>query len=65
MIKLADDYLDRLPKDDVIDFFSNLAGPIAAKMLAEMMGIPKASDEELQRWFQALIDGTGNFGYLD
>ena len=63
--KLADDYLDRLPKDDVIDLFPTLAGPIAAKMLAEMMGIPNASDEELQCWSQALIDGAGNFGYFD
>ena len=42
--KLADDYLDHLLKDDVIDFFPTLAGPIAAKMLAEAMGIPNASD---------------------
>ena len=42
--KLADDYLDHLLKDDVIDLFPTLAGPIAAKMLAEMMGIPNASD---------------------
>ena len=42
--KLADDYLDRLLKDDVIGLFPTLAGPIAAKMLAEMMGIPNASD---------------------
>ena len=63
--KLADEYLDSLSKDDVIDLFPTLAGPIAAKMLAEMMGIPNASDEELQCWSQALIDGAGNFGYLD
>ena len=29
------------------------------------MGIPNATDEELQRWSQALIDGAGNFGYFD
>ncbi|NDD34328.1 MAG: cytochrome P450, partial [Rhodobacteraceae bacterium] len=63
--KLADEYLDRLPKGEVIDLFPGLAGPIAAKMLGEMMGIPNATDEELQRWSQALIDGAGNFGYFD
>ena len=63
--KLADEYLDRLPKGEVIDLFPTLAGPIAAKMLGEMMGIPNATDEELQRWSQALIDGAGNFGYFD
>lgn len=63
--KLADEYLDRLPKGEVIDLFPTLAGPIAAKMLGEMMGIPNATDEELQRWSQALIDGAGNFGYFE
>lgn len=47
--KLADQYLDRLPKGEVIDLFPALAGPIATKMLGEMMGIPNATDEELQR----------------
>ena len=63
--KLADEYLDRIPKGEVVDLFPALAGPIAAKMLGEMMGIPNATDEELQRWSQALIDGAGNFGYFD
>lgn len=63
--KLADTYLDRLPKGEVIDLFSTLAGPIAAKFLGQMMGIPNATDVELQRWSQALIDGAGNFGYFD
>ena len=63
--KLADEYLDHLPKGEVIDLFPALAGPLAAKMLGEMMGIPNATDEELQRWSQALIDGAGNFGYFD
>ena len=63
--KLADDYLDRPPKDDVIDLFPTLAGPIAAKMLAEMLGIPNIFEEALQRWSQALIDGVSNFGYFD
>ena len=34
-------------------------------MLGEMKGISNASDEELQRWFQSLTDGAGNFGYFD
>ena len=63
--ELADDYLDHLPKDDVIDLFPTLAGPIAAKMLADMLGIPNVFEEELKRWSRALIDGASNFGYFD
>ena len=63
--KLTDEYLDGLPQGEVFDLFPTLAGPIAARMLGEMMGIPDASDEELQRWSQALIDGAGNSGYFD
>jgi cytochrome P450 family 104 len=61
----AAEYLDRLPKDEVIDLFSLLAGPLAARILAVILGIPQASDQEMQVWSQALIDGAGNFGWAD
>ena len=61
-VKLAAAYLDRLPRGEVVDFFPALAGPLAARILAHTTGIPDASDEDLQRWSQRLIDGTGNFG---
>src|SRR2546421_1879275 len=32
-------------------------------MLAHAMGVPDASDEDMQRWSQPLIDGAGNFGW--
>ena len=61
--ELAAAYLDRLPRGEVIDFFSALAGPLAARILAHAMGVPDASDEDMQRWSQTLIDGAGNFGF--
>ena len=61
--KLAAAYLDRLPRGEAVDLFGALAGPIAARMLAEAMGIPDASDADVQRWSQILIDGAGNFGW--
>ena len=30
-----------------------------------LLGLEEASDEEMQRWSQALIDGAGNFGWRD
>ena len=63
--KHASDYLDRLPRDEVIDLFPMLAGPLAARILAEILGLPDASDTDMQHWSQALIDGAGNFGWAD
>jgi cytochrome P450 len=54
-------YLDRLPSGEVVDLYPALAGPLAARILAEMLGIPEASDADMQRWSQDLIDGAGNF----
>src|SRR6266436_3828024 len=61
--KLAAAYLDRLPRGEMVDLFPALAGPLAARMLAHAMGVPDASDEDMQRWSQTLIDGAGNFGW--
>ncbi len=61
--KFAEEYVGRLPRGETVDLFGGLAGPIAARMLGEIMGIPDATDEELQRWSQVLIDGAGNFGW--
>ena len=60
---LCERYLARLPRGETVDLFSALAGPIAARILAEVMGLPDASDADMQRWSQILIDGAGNFGW--
>jgi hypothetical protein len=61
--QLAASYLDRLPRGEVVDLFPALAGPLAARILAHAMGVPDASDADMQRWSQTLIDGAGNFGW--
>lgn len=61
--RLATQYLDRLPRGEVVDLFDTLCGPLAARILAHILGIPEASDEDMQRWSQRLIDGAGNFGW--
>lgn len=63
--KLAHEYLDKLPRNEVIDLFPLLAGPLSARILAMILGMPDASDDEMQFWSQALIDGAGNFGWAD
>ena len=61
--QLAEDYIARLPRGEVVDLFTAICGPLAARILAHILGIPEASDAEMQRWSQRLIDGAGNFGW--
>lgn len=61
----AHSYLDKLPRNEIVDLFPLLSGPIAARILADVLGIPDASDQEMQFWSQALMDGAGNFGWAD
>ncbi len=63
--RIAEEYVSRLPRGEVVDLFPALSGPYAARGLAVLLGMEEASDEEMQRWSQALIDGAGNFGWLD
>lgn len=61
--EIVDDYVGRLPRGEVIDFFPGFAGPVAARCLAKLLGMDEATDEEMQRWSQTLINGAGNFGW--
>lgn len=63
--KVAEDYVGRLPRGEIVDIFSVLSGAYAARGLAILLGIDEATDEKMQYWSQALIDGAGNFGWRD
>lgn len=63
--EIAAAYLDRLPVGEEVDLFAALSAPYAARGLAVLLGTEEASDEEMQRWSQHLIDGAGNFGWVD
>ncbi len=60
--KVAEEYVGRLPRGETVDLFGALAAPYAARCLTHLLGIPEATDEEMMRWSQTLIDGAGNFG---
>lgn len=64
-LKVAEDYVGRLPRGEVVDLFAILSGAYAARGLAILLGIEEASDEDLMEWSQALIEGAGNFGWRD
>ncbi len=59
------DYLDRLPRGETVDLFTDLCGPVAARILAHILGLDEVGDADMQRWSQVLIDGAGNFGFAD
>lgn len=61
--RLADEYISRLPRGETVELFRELCGPLASRILAHILGIPEATDEQMQRWSQRLIDGAGNFGW--
>jgi len=63
--RIAEDCIARLPRGEVVDLFPALAGPYAAAGLAHLLGIEEVSDDDIQRWSQALIEGAGNFAWAD
>ncbi len=62
--KVAEEYIGRLPRGETVDLFSAFAAPYAARCLTHLLGITEASDADMIRWSQTLIDGAGNFGAL-
>ncbi|MEC3862586.1 cytochrome P450 [Mesobacterium sp. TK19101] len=60
--QVAEEYVGRLPRGETVDLFTDLAAPFAARCLTHLLGIPEASDADMIRWSQTLIDGAGNFG---
>lgn len=59
---VAEAYIARLPRGETVDLFTALAAPYAARCLTHLLGITEASDADMIRWSQTLIDGAGNFG---
>jgi len=60
---IVDDYLNRLPRGETVDMFSEICGPVSAAILTHILGLEGATTEQMQRWSQNLIDGAGNFGW--
>lgn len=44
------------------DLIPTFAAPLAAENLRRILGFENATQQDLQRWSQDLIDGTGNYG---
>ena len=61
--KVVEAYVARLPRGEVVDLFPALAAPVSARCLANLLGLEEATDDQMIFWSQALIDGSGNFGW--
>lgn len=61
--RIAEQCVAALPRGETVDLYPALAGPFAAHCLKHLLGIEDASDADMQRWSQILIDGAGNFGW--
>lgn len=60
--EVAAGYLDELiAKGPGADFIWDFAAPYAAESLRRILGLHNATQQDLQRWSQTLIDATGNY----
>ena len=64
-MRIAEEYVARLPRGEVVDLFGLLSGAYAARGLAILLGMEEATDDEMMEWSQALIEGAGNFDWRD
>ena len=60
---ITDRYLDRLSGGETVDLYKEICGPVSARILVHVLGLQGATDEEMMRWSQQLIDAAGNFGW--
>jgi cytochrome P450 len=44
-----------------VDLIKTFAGPFAAENLRAVMGFNNVTQQDMQRWSQTMIDGTGNY----
>lgn len=60
--EIADELIDGFIDRGHADLFTEFASPCAALGLRAVLGVPNVSADDLLRWCQAFIDGSGNYG---
>jgi cytochrome P450 len=58
----ADDLIDGFAHRGAGDLMREFAGAFAARCLGGLLGLTDVSDEQLERWSQAFMDGCANYG---
>ncbi|WP_306232073.1 cytochrome P450 [Agrococcus beijingensis] len=60
--EVAEQHLDAMiAKGEGADLIWDFAAPFAAESLRRILGLHNATQQDLQRWSQTLIDATGNY----
>jgi cytochrome P450 len=59
--EVADDLLDEIEPRGEAELLRAFAGPYAARTLKLLLGLDDVSDQDMQSWSQALIDGISNY----
>ncbi|MFF7309118.1 cytochrome P450 [Streptomyces sp. NPDC008137] len=60
--QIADELIDGFRDRGEADLFAEFAGPMAARCLASVLGLPEVEAQDLRTWSQAMMDGNGNYG---
>lgn len=58
---VASDLVDRFAERGECELMSEFCSPYASRTLRNILGLQGASDEDMQKWSQAFIDGIGNY----
>jgi hypothetical protein len=61
LCQVANDLIDSFIDRREVELVSEFASPFASRTLKYVLGLNSASDEDMQRWSQAFIDGIGNY----
>lgn len=59
--RVAHEFVDRFAERGECELVSEFCSPFASRTLKHILGLNGASDEDMQKWSQAFIDGTGNY----
>lgn len=58
---VANDLVDRFVGRGEVELVGEFCSPFASRTLKNILGLQGASDEDMQKWSQAFIDGIGNY----
>ncbi|MCA1703857.1 MAG: cytochrome P450 [Actinobacteria bacterium] len=62
VIRIAKELMDGFSAEETVDLMDRFAEPLSVRVVALTLGLPKADEHRLRRWFDAFAAGGANFG---
>lgn len=62
VVTIVDNLLRRLPAQGEIDLVQGFAYPLPAEVIAELIGVPRSTLDDLKRWSDAIASSTATAG---